>query len=172
VLGFIDLENAITTCPLGPIPVAPLFGVTETIVGGVVSVVAAVVKLLLKPVFVFPARSVTLFTDTPTVALPGKGVSGVNVTAAAFTAYVPATITLLARIVTVPVPTDSGFTVSLNVTTTLLPTGTFVFAFAGTTDNTVGLVVSATAELPVVKLLLKAATWFPARSVNPPTVTV
>ena len=85
VPGFIDLEKVITTCPLGPIPVAPLLGVTERIVGGVVSTVAAVVKLLLNPVLEFPARSVTPLTDTLTVALPGKGVSGVNVTTAPLT---------------------------------------------------------------------------------------
>jgi hypothetical protein len=76
----------ITTCPFGPIPAAPFAGVTERIVGGVVSTVAAVVKLLLKDVFVFPARSVTPLTETVTVTLPGSGVSGVNVTTAPLTA--------------------------------------------------------------------------------------
>lgn len=84
--GFIDLENVITTCPFGPIPVAPLFGVTERMAGGVASTVAAVVKLLPNPVFEFPARSVTPLTDTLTVALPGNGVNGVNVTTAPLTA--------------------------------------------------------------------------------------
>ena len=131
MLGFIDLEKVITTCPFGPIPVAPLLGVTERIVGGVVSSVAAVVKLLLNPVLEFPARSVTPLTDTLTVALPGKGVSGVNVTTAPFTTYVPARFAPLTLMRTVPVPTVSGFTVSLNVTTTVLPTATLVAAFAG-----------------------------------------
>jgi len=86
VLGFIDSENVITTCPLGPIPVAPLFGVTDRIVGGVVFVAAAVVKLLLNPLLLLPARSVTPLTDTLIVTLPGNEVSGVNVTTAPLTA--------------------------------------------------------------------------------------
>src|ERR1051326_5140878 len=68
---------------------------------------------------------------------------------------------------TVPVPTVSGFTVSLKVTTTLLPTATFAAALAGTTELTFGTVLSGTAELPVLNVLLNGVTWFPARSVKP-----
>src|SRR5580765_1722581 len=99
-------------------PVALFAGVTDATAGGVVSGVAAVVKLLVKLVLLFPARSVTPLIDTLTVALPGIGVNGVNVTTVPFTAYVPAsTPPALTR--TVPVLTVSGFTVSLNVTTTV-----------------------------------------------------
>ena len=68
--------------------------------------------------------------------------------------------------------TVSGFTAAENVTTTVLDTATFVAPLAGTTDTTVGAVCTGVEELPVVNVLVNAVTGLPARSVNPPTVTV
>jgi len=50
----------------------------------------------------------------------------------------------------------------LNVKTTLLLTGTPVAPFTGLTDTTEGAVVSATPDAPVVKVLVKVVTVFPA----------
>src|SRR5205814_1816743 len=57
VAAFSDFENVTTTHGFNPTPVAPFDGVTLTTVGGVVSAVAAVVKLHWYPT-VFPTRSV------------------------------------------------------------------------------------------------------------------
>jgi len=87
VFGFNDFENVSTTVAFNPIPVAPLFGVTATTCGPVVSATAAVVNVLKKPLPLFPAKSDGPgFTATCIVAPPGSGVVGVNVTTAPFTA--------------------------------------------------------------------------------------
>ena len=53
-------------------------------------------------------------------------------------------------------------TASLNVNTIGLLTETAVAPFIGLTLTTVGAVVFATAEVPVVKLLVNGTTAFPA----------
>jgi len=55
-----------------------------------------------------------------------------------------------------------GSIVSLNVRTILLVTGTPVAPAAGFTLTTVGCVVFATLDVPVVKLLVNGVTTFPA----------
>src|SRR6267154_5124807 len=65
-----------------------------------------------------------------------------------------------------------GSTILLKVKTTLLLTATPVAPFVGLTVATVGRVVSATPEVPVVKLLVNGTTAFPAWSTRPDTFTV
>jgi len=89
VLAFKDFENVNTTVAFRPIPVAPFPGVTDTTCGGVVSATIAVVNELWKLLaFLLPDISCTPLgiTSTNTVVLPGKGVSGVNVTVVPLTA--------------------------------------------------------------------------------------
>src|SRR5205085_10300259 len=83
--GVTDLLKVTDTWVKGPTLVVPLAGVTETTVNGVVSAVLAVVKLLPKKARL-PATSATLFTFTVKRVLPGRLVSGVNVTPVPFTA--------------------------------------------------------------------------------------
>ncbi len=73
---------------------------------------------------------------------------------------------------TLPLFTDVGSTASLNVHVRLLLLGTLVAPLAGVVATTLGRVVSATAELPVVKLKFTAPARFPATSFNPLAVTV
>ncbi len=61
---------------------------------------------------------------------------------------------------------------SLNVSTMLLFTATPVAPFAGLTLTTVGRVVLATPDAPVVNVLVDGTTAFPAWSVKPLTATV
>jgi hypothetical protein len=68
--------------------------------------------------------------------------------------------------------TVRGFTGPLNVITTGAVTATFVAPLAGLTLTTVGPVVTPVEELDVVNPLVNVVAAFPARSVNPPTVTV
>jgi hypothetical protein len=170
--GFIDFENTTTTCPFKPTPVCPLDGVTITTVGAVVSAVAAVVNVVFDEEDVFPAGSCTPDSYTRIVAPPGSGVNGVNVTTEPFTAYVPATTSLFAVEYTWNV---LGVTVSAligaeNVATTGVVTATFVALLTGVT-LTVGPVFTGVEELDVVNPLVNAVAAFPAKSVNPPTVT-
>jgi hypothetical protein len=60
----------------------------------------------------------------------------------------------------------------LNVNTIALLTATALAWFAGLTLTTAGVVVFATPDVPVVKVLVKGTTAFPAWSVNPLAVTV
>jgi hypothetical protein len=60
------------------------------------------------------------------------------------------------------VDTVNGSIALLNVTTTLLVTATLVVPLLGATEITVGCVLSALDELPVVKLPVNGVTWFPA----------
>jgi hypothetical protein len=60
----------------------------------------------------------------------------------------------------------------LNVNTTVLFTATAVAPLAGLTETTAGAVVSATPDVPVVKLLVKGTTLFPAWSVKPDALMV
>src|SRR5580658_3069733 len=61
---------------------------------------------------------------------------------------------------------------SLNVSTTELPTRAALDPSLGLTLTTDGAVVFASPKTPVVKLLVKGETTFPASSVTPLTVTV
>jgi hypothetical protein len=54
----------------------------------------------------------------------------------------------------------------------LLFTDTSVAPFAGLTETTEGPVVTATPDVPVVKLLVNGMTAFPAKSLKPLTPTV
>jgi hypothetical protein len=96
----------------------------------------------------------------------------VNVTTAPLTAYVPATVFPFARTFTVVGFTVAGFTASLNVTTTAVFTATAVAPLAGVNPVTCSGPLSSTGDAPVVNPLVNTCTAFPARSVNPPTVTV
>ncbi len=78
----------------------------------------------------------------------------------------------MAKISTVFRFTVAASRASLNVTTMALATGTPVAPFTGLTAVTVGWFVFATPDVPVVKVLVKGATRFPAWSVNPLAVTV
>ena len=88
VAAFSDFEKVKTTTAPGPTPVAPSLGVTSSTTGAVVSVTAAVTKLLEKEFVPLPARSLTppKFTVGRTRTFPGHGVSAVNVTTAPLTA--------------------------------------------------------------------------------------
>src|SRR6266576_731907 len=94
VFGFSDLENVNTAAAFNPIPVAPLLGATETTCGAVVSATEAVVNELekLTVVFLFPDKSCTPLTGTPTKTnvLPGSGVTCVNAKVVPLTAKLPA----------------------------------------------------------------------------------
>jgi hypothetical protein len=68
--------------------------------------------------------------------------------------------------------TVSGSTAAENVTTIGVVTATPVDPLAGVTLTTVGPVFTGVGELDVVNPLVNAVTAFPARSVNPPTLTV
>jgi hypothetical protein len=91
---------------------------------------------------------------------------------AAFRLTVPATTVPFASTATELSLTVTGFTAALNVTTTGVVTATFVEPLGGVTLNTVGPVVTGVDELDVVNPLVSEVAAFPARSVNPPTVTV
>ena len=54
----------------------------------------------------------------------------------------------------------------------LLLTGTPVLLLAGFTLETSSAVLSATPDAPVVKVLVKGVTTFPATSVKPDAVTI
>jgi hypothetical protein len=96
----------------------------------------------------------------------------VAIVPAAFSAYVPATTDPFAVTSTEVLVTVTGFTAALNVTTIGVVTATFVDPLGGVTLRTVGPVVTPVEELEVVNPLVNVVAAFPARSVNPPTVTV
>jgi hypothetical protein len=104
------------------------------------------------------------------VALPGNGVSGVNVTVAPLTTYVPANAGP-DEITTLDGVTVNGFTALLKVSTTALVTATPVALFNGLTEVTAGAVLSGVADADVVNPLVNEVAALPATSVNPPTVT-
>jgi hypothetical protein len=81
VVGFSDFENVSTTCPFGPIPVAPFCGVTAITAGAVESLPVPVVNALAKELLAFPDKSTKPeFACTFTVAFAGSGDDGTNVT--------------------------------------------------------------------------------------------
>jgi hypothetical protein len=67
--------------------------------------------------------------------------------------------------------TDVASMASLSVHTITLVVATFVDANGGVIETKLGRVVSATADVPVVKLNVTGAAAFPARSCSPFTVT-
>src|SRR5262249_48964516 len=167
-----DSENVITIGVPGATSTRPSFGTTEMICGAVVSVPAPVVNVRLKLLLVLPARSVTPFTETKIVLLPGNGCTGVNVTTLPLTFRLPATSPLKPEIVTwIPpasVVTSMG---SLNVSTMGVDTGTLVAPCAGVAV-TVGRTVSVVALVDVVKPEVKLLSVLPARSQTPCRRTV
>jgi hypothetical protein len=95
-----------------------------------------------------------------------------NVTTAPFTPYVPATTIPFACTFTLVLFTVAGFTPSLNVTVIAVFTATPVAPLTGVNPVTCKGPASSTGDVLVVNPLVNACTAFPARSVNPPTVTV
>ena len=105
--------------------------------------------------------------------MPGSGVSGVNVTTAPFTVYVPATLFPLALMSAAgEVHRQRIHRLVERHHHAALVTATPVAPFAGAIDITCAARRIGTADLAVVKLLLNACTALPARSVNPPAATV
>ena len=95
VFGFSGLENVITTGVFWPAPLAPLAGVTEVTVGGVVSVPAAMVNDQVLFDMQFPAKSYmhTQYDAYTFTVAPGvNGLLGVNTIVDAVAVLVTATV--------------------------------------------------------------------------------
>src|SRR5580765_1769357 len=173
VAVFSGFENVSTAVAFRPMLSEPSFGVTESTTGAVVSVAAPVVKELTKVLTMFPAVSCSGFsTTTWKKVLPGMGADGVKVTTAPFTVRVPARCRPAPCRNTVLELSVVASTGLLNVSTTLLVTGTAVAPLTGFTVSTWNAALSAIADALVVKVLVNGITGLPSASVKPWTATV
>ena len=131
-------------------------GRTVATVGGVVSAVAAVVKLqVLEADITFPAASFTPDTVTVYTVPADKAAEGVKVAVLPVEETVPVTAVEPFFSVMVEELAVEASTASLKVMVTALLVETEAAFSAGTTDATVGGVVSVVAPAPVVKLQVK-----------------